>query len=328
MTISKVMSLSEAVNMIKDGDQLITGGWTVLRRPMAAAYEIVRQKKRNLHLVCGTPGTDTDLLVGAGCVSLSEQAYIGHEKFGHPYNFRRAIEVGTEASGFTHDDCSLQMSWLRLLAASMGVPFLPTSSVKGSDILNPDYDTMKGQRGHNPKLPKEKFITMKDPFWEGHEYTLVPAACPDVAIIHVHEAAADGTARIFDCPFGDRVVAMAAKKTIITTEKIVPRDRLTGDPSLNAIPGMYVTAVVEVPFGAHPTQMASAYDYDPIFYDGYVKASKSVESFQAWLEQWIYGTKNQQDYLEKLGQEVLENITPNAEFGYNPTIRRTASNDH
>lgn len=326
MSKNKVMSLPDAIGMIKDGDQILTGGWTVIRRPMAAAYEMIRQKKKNLHLVSGTPGTDADMLIGAGCVALGEQSYIGHERFGHPYNFRRAIEAGPEVTGFLYDDCSLQMSWLRIQAAAMGIPFIPMIGVKGSDILNPEYDRMKQLRGKNPKLPKMKYMMMKDPFWEGQEVILVPAVRPDVAIVHVHEASADGNARIKNCPFGDRLVAMAAKTTIVTTEKIVPIEKLCEDPASNTIPGMCVKAVVEVPYGAHPTQMDSVYDYDALFYAEYVEASRDAQAFKNWLNEWVYGIKDHNDYIDKVGKEKLENIIPDPKYGYNPNIRRRIAN--
>jgi len=321
MAINKIMSMSEAIDLINDGDQIIMGGWTVIRKPVAAAYEIIRKKKKFLHLATGTSGTTADLLIGAGCVSIGEGSYIGHERFGHAYNFWRAVEMGPEKSGFRYDDISLGMAWLRVQAAAMGLPFIPTMSVQGSDILNPDYDSMKDFRDYNKKLPRKKYEKMIDPFWDKGEVILVPAYKPDVAIVHVHEASADGTARINNCPFGDRMVAMAAKKTIVTTEKIVPVEQLCEDSASNTIPGMCVAAVVEVPYGAHPTQMDLVYDYDPLFYAEYVKASKKEETFKQWLDEWVFGVKDQKEYIQKIGKERLDNITPDPQYGYNPNIR-------
>jgi glutaconate CoA-transferase subunit A len=322
MARSKVKSMAEAISLIQDGDVILTGGWTVVRRPMAAAREIIRQRKKDLHLVCGTPGTDSDMLIGAGCVALGEQSYIGHEKFGTPNNFMRAVEAGSEASGFRYDDCSLQMSWLRVQAAAMGVPFLPSLTCKGSDILNPDYDTMKELRGKHPKLPKKKYATMKDPFWDGGEVILVPSIKADVAIVHVDEASPDGNCFIGRAVFGDRLVAMAAKKTIITTEKIVPIEKLREKAESTAIPAMYVTAVVEAPYGAHPTQMPGLYDYDDLSYQKYVEASRSVAAFGQWLKEWVTDLENHEQYVSKLGQECLTNIRADPKYGYNPNLRR------
>lgn len=320
--MSKIKTITEAVKMIKDGDQILTGGWTVIRRPMAAAHEIIRQGKKNLHIVCGTAGTDSDLLIGAGCFAIGEQAYVGSEKFGPAYNFQRAVAEGSEVSGFTYDDNSLQFAWLRILAAAMGVPFLPTTSLLGSDILNPEYDTLKGMRGKNPKLAREKYVTMKDPFFEGRDVVLVPAIRPDVAIIHAHEGSEDGTICIKNCPFGDRIVAMSSPTTIVTVEKIVSNEEMTKHPADNILPGMYVTAVVEMPYGAHPTQMAHCYDNDPWFYKEYQTGSKSKESFVKFVKEWILDTKNHKGYLAKLGEDRLRAIKADSACGYNPIMER------
>lgn len=321
-TINKIKTIQEAINLIKDGDMILTGGWTVIRRPMAAAHEIIRQNKKNLHIACGTAGTDTDLLVGAGCLALGEQAYVGHEKFGPAYNFQRAVAEGSEASGFTYDDNSLLFSWLRIQAAAMGVPFLPTTSLFGSDILNPEYDTLKDMRGTNPKLAKEKYLTMKDPFFEGREVVLVPAVRPDVAIIHAQEGSDTGTICIRNLPFGDRLVAMAAPVTIVTVEKIVSDEEMAQHPAENVLPGMYVTAVVELPYGAHPTQMPHYYDNDPWFYKEYQAASASKEKFSQFIKEWILDTKDHQGYLAKLGESRMETIKADPVYGYNPTLER------
>lgn len=318
----KQRTLAEAVSLINDGDQLIIGGWTVIRKPMAAVYEMIRQGKRNLHLASGTPGTEADLLAGAGCVAISEQCYVGHEAFGHPYNFRRAVEQGPEHSGLIHDDCSLLTGWLRILAAAMGLPFMPTRTARGSDMLNPEFDRLKDFRASNPKLPRLKYTFIRDPFWEGSEIMLVPAVKPDVALIHAQEAAEDGTVRITGMPYGDRLVAMAAKTVIVTAERIVPPERLRDTPELNTIPGMYVDVVVEVPFGAHPTQVPGCYDNDPWWYSEYLKASRSEESFRKWLEDWVLSVKDHAGYLDKLGRDRLERLRAHPDYGYNPVLER------
>lgn len=320
--MSKIKTIQEAVSLIKDGDQILTGGWTIIRRPMGVAHEIIRQHKKNLHLVCGTAGSDSDLLIGAGCVAIGEQGYVGQEKFGPAYNFQRAVAEGPEASGLTYDDNSLYFAWLRIQAAAMGVPFLPTVSVFGSDILNPEYDTLKDMRGKNPKLANKKYEVMKDPFFEGREVILVPAIRPDVAVVHAHEGSEDGTIHMKNAPFGDRIVAMSAPTTIVTVEKIVSNEEMAKHPADNLLPGMYVTAVVELPYGAHPTQMPHCYDNDPWYYKEYQAASKSKESFTQFVQEWILDTKDHQGYLAKLGEARLEAIKADPIYGYNPNMER------
>lgn len=320
--MSKIKTITEAVKMINDGDQILTGGWTIIRRPMAVAHEIIRQHKKNLHIVCGTAGCDSDLLVGAGCLTIGEQGYVGQEKFGPGYNFQRAVAEGPQTSGFTYDDNSLLFAWLRIQAAAMGVPFLPTTSLMGSDILNPEYDTLKDLRGKNPKLAKKKYATIKDPFFEGREIVLVPAIRPDVAIIHAHEGSENGTICIKNAPFGDRIVAMSAPLTIVTVEKIVSNEEMSKHPAENVLPGMYVSAVVEMPYGAHPTQMPHHYDNDAWYFKEYQANSVSKESFTKFVKEWIIDTKDHKGYLDKLGEERLQAIKADPIYGYNPTLER------
>ena len=48
---TKVTSLKDAIKTnVKDGCHLSIGGFTINRNPMAAVYEIIRQKIKQLHL--------------------------------------------------------------------------------------------------------------------------------------------------------------------------------------------------------------------------------------------------------------------------------------
>lgn len=317
---SKVMDIKEAISLVKDGDVLFTGGWTLVRKPMALVYELIRQHKKNLHLITNPGGTEIDLLVGAGCASMTETNYIGHEVFGHPYAWRRRIEE--QDPGFNHDDWTVQTGTVRLMAAAMGIPFIPTMSLKGSDVVNPALDKVKDQRGINPKLPKQKVVFMKDPFWEGEEVALIPALRPDVAMIHVQEACEDGTARIRGGVFLDYFAVMAAKKVIVSAERIVPRETLENLPEANTFPGLLVDAVVEIPYGAHPTALAGCYDNDPWWYKEYIPASKTQEGLENWLHKWVYYLDDFKAYLNRVGLNQLMAIQANPVVGYNETLKR------
>jgi len=318
---AKRLSLEEAVGLIKNGDQVWTGGWTVVRRPMGLVYEMIRQGKRNLYICANPGGVEIDLLIGAGCVYLGETNYIGHEVFGHPYCFRRATENQQEP-GYIHDDWTVQTGALRIVAGSMGLPFLPTMSLKGSDIALPQNDSLKELRGKDPKLPRQKLISIKDPFWEGGDVFLVPALRPDVCLIHVQEVGEKGTVRILGGAFLDYFAALASKLVIVSAERIVPEETLLERPELNAIPGFTVDVTVELPYGAHPTALYGEYDNDPWWFRDYLAASRERESFQRWLSEWVLGVQGHTGYIEKLGNRRLELIRTSPEFGYNPSIRR------
>ncbi len=130
----KVMSLSEAVKTyIKDGSHISIGGFTVNRNPMAAVYEMIRQRIKNLHVYAHSNGTGVDELVGGGCVGKIEIAYGGNGRAAPTcIRFKQAIQKGT----IVHEDYSNYQMSLRFHAGAMGVPFLPTRSSLGTDIVN------------------------------------------------------------------------------------------------------------------------------------------------------------------------------------------------
>ena len=130
----KVTSLKEAIaRYVSDGAHISIGGFTINRNPMAAVYEIIRQKKRNLHLYAHSNGQGVDELVGGGCVAKLEIAYGGSGRFAPTcIRFRKAVENKSIA---VEDYSNYQMT-LRFLAGAMGVPFLPTRSSLGSDIVD------------------------------------------------------------------------------------------------------------------------------------------------------------------------------------------------
>ncbi len=322
MTVKpKRLSLEDAIALVKDGDQVFTGGWTVVRRPMGLVYEIVRQKRRGLYLCANPGGPEVDLLIGAGCARVGEINYIGHEVFGHPYCFRRAVE-NKASPDYLHDDWTVQTGALRILAGSMGVPFLPSLSLKGSDIILPERDPLKELRGDDPKLPKQKVAVIKDPFWEGQEVVLVPALRPDVCLIHAQEVGEKGTVYIRGGTFLDYHAALASKLVIVSAERIVPEAELRSRPEANAIPGFTVDVIVELPFGAHPTALYGYYDNDPWWFRDYLEASKKEEEFRFWLNDWLLDCGGHAGYLKKLGNTRLEHLRSDPEKGYNAEIRR------
>ena len=259
----KRMSLAEAVSrFVPDGAHLSIGGFTINRNPMAAVYEIMRQKKRHLHLYAHSNGQGVDELVGAGCVDHLEIAYGGTGRFAPTcIRFRKAVESGRLR---VEDYTNYQMT-LRFMAGAMGVPYLPTRSSLGSDIVN-RWGFSKHQREQDPRLPDQKLVVAKNPFgqWGGAEQlVLVPAINPDVTILHAQSADRQGTVRLAGLPYADVEQAKAAQHLIVTCEKVAADGELRQTPEQNQIPFFCVDAVVEVPMGAYPTACYPFYDYDP-----------------------------------------------------------------
>ena len=322
MEMEKIIELKQIHEHIQPGDRLWVGGWTLVRKPMAMLYELIRSRLTKLHIVNNPGGPDTDLLIGSGCVSKSETNYIGHEVFGHPYNFRRMLEEGGDGHQFIHDDWTVGTGTMRILAGALGIPFIPTKFLRGSDLLNPENDGFKAIRNTDPKVPKIKFAAMRDPFWEGEDFILVPALRPDVCLLHVQEVTEDGTARISGGAFLDYYAAKASKVVIISAEKIVRNKQPRKPFDENIIPGELVDYVVEVPFGGHPTAVHGCYDNDPFWFQEYIAASKTKETMDLWLNQWMYSPRNFKEYLTKVGHQRLDRLVADGSFGYSPHIVR------
>ena len=121
---NKQMDLKEAISLyVSPGCHLSIGGFTINRNPMAAVYEIIRQKIGQLHIYAHSNGQGVDELVGSGCVSSIEIAYAGSGKFASTcIRFKKAVQ---EKLIRVEDYTNYQMT-LRFLAGAMGLPFLPT----------------------------------------------------------------------------------------------------------------------------------------------------------------------------------------------------------
>ncbi len=312
----KRMPLKEAVSrFVPDGAHLSIGGFTINRNPMAAVYEIMRQKKRHLHLYAHSNGQGVDELIGAGCVDRLEIAYAGSGRFAPTcIRFRKAVETGQI---LVEDYTNYQMT-LRFMAGAMGVPFLPTRSTLGSDIVN-RWGFSETARRDNPRLPDCKLVVMDNPFdgWcDTDRVVLVPAINPDVSIIHVQAADHQGTARISGLPFADVEQAKAARHLIVTCEKLVEAGQLRLAPDQNQIPFFCVDAVVHVPMGAWPTACYRHYDYDPARLHQYRHAALDDQRHRAYLETEIFSSKSHEAMMAKIDARQLEKIKADLRTGY------------
>lgn len=286
----KVMTLEEAVGrFVHDGCTMAFGA-IVSREPMAAAFEIIRQKKRNLTYITDSSVEPTDLMIAAGCISRLEDAYIWVGGVGPAHNYRRAVEKGIPHYLEIEEYTNLGIS-MRFMAGAMGLPFLPVKSMLGSDIVT-----------NNPRIK-----VIADPYG-GEPVALVPASRPDVAFIHVQRADAEGNAQIWGMVGNDDNIARAAKTVVITCEEIIPTSEIRKIPNMTAIPSYCVSAVVEIPFGCHPLSVAGCYWLDMPFRREFSKASRTREGVLAWMDEWIFGVKNHEEYRNKVGSDRLAKL--------------------
>ncbi|MEQ8175906.1 MAG: CoA-transferase [Syntrophomonadaceae bacterium] len=316
MKKSKVVSLREAIQLIDDGDTIFLGGIVEDRRPVAAAMEMVRQRKKNLVLL-GTCSLSDDILVGGGCVEAYRGCYTSNGAFGISPNMKRRAEAGTI---ITDEIGHLDLS-IGLLAAMAGVPFIASKTCIGSDVLNPAYDNLSRVAevaAHKEMLPRQKYVLMEDPFFNMGTVQLVPAIKLDACICHVQMAGEEGTVRIDGSLTFDHYAALAAKKVIVTAEKVVPESYIRQDPNRNCIPSTSVDLVVELPWGAHPGQVYNAYDMDIAFLQEYARSCATQEGFDKWAEVWIFNENGHEDYINKLGASRLEKLRARPPYGYVP----------
>lgn len=278
----KRTDLSSLAAHVADGMTVAIGGGLSSREPMAVIRELIRQGRKDLRLVGSAHGIDVDLLCQAGAVGASAESYVGFEHdFGMAPGYRRAIESGATVA---EDSCCYTIVQ-QLRAAAMGLPFMPIRSVRGTDVerLHPEYQPMRC------------------PF-TGQELLLVPAIVPDVAIIHAQYGDAHGNLRIEGPPVADRLFARAASVVIATVERLVDTDELRalGSPT---IPYFYVTALAEVPFGAHPTACYPFYAYDRPHTAAYLAAAKAgSDTFRTqYLEPYVFGPVDHAAYLAAVG---------------------------
>jgi glutaconate CoA-transferase subunit A len=289
--VSKLNSLHDAIaRWVPDGSSVVMSAALEALIPFAAGHEIVRQRKRDLTLVAPISDMLFDQLIGAGCAATVMAAWVGNVSAGLGHNYRRAAEQRLPRPIRTADHSNFSIS-LALLAGGMGVPYLPTRTLLGTDIVRT-----------NPSFKQEI-----SPFSD-ERLVLVPALVPDVSILHVQRADEEGHAHAWGNLGVSREALMAARSTILLAEEIVPREVITSDPNRILGPAHKVAAVVHEPGGAHPAPVQGYYNRDHDFFHTYHRATRTREGWEAWQNEWIFERADRQAYLEKLGSDRWQSL--------------------
>lgn len=306
MKAKKIFSLQETITQfVHNGTSVVMGTALETLIPFSAGYEMIRQGKRDLTLIGPISDILFDQLIGAGCAKKVIAAWVGNVMMGSGYNFRRAIEEGIPHPIEVEDYSNFTIA-LALHAAAWGVPYLPTKTALGSDLSV-----------NHPQM-KEVYC----PF-TGEKLLAVRAIQPDVAIVQVQRCDHDGNAHIWGNTGITIDAVHASKSVILITEEIVPPEVIRSDPNRTLIPGFLVSAVVEGPWGAHPSPVQGYYNRDHQFYRDYSKATKTREGFQKWLDKWVWGAETRGAYLQLLGKDRIQDLkikkdalSVPANFGY------------
>jgi len=302
----KQSSLRNAIaEHVHDGDAIALGLALESGIPFAAVHEIIRQQRRDLTLIGPISDMAFDQMIAAGTVAKVIAAWVGNVAGGSGYGFRRAYEQGQPRRIVMEDHSNFTVG-LALKAAAMGLPYLPTFTGLGGDIV----------RGHPRMRP------IDDPFG-GPRLLAVGAIRPDVAIIHVQRADAQGNAHLWGNLGLTVEAAYAARRTIVVCEELVPDAVIRSDPNRTLIPGFLVTAVVEEPGGALPSSVQGYWrrDFEPFL--GYHRISRTAEGFQAWLREWVLDLPDRPAYMRHMGEAAVERLRvtdrrPAAEANFAP----------
>jgi glutaconate CoA-transferase subunit A len=283
---AEIIALSKAVeSIIRDGHQVALEGFTHLI-PHAAGQEIIRQQKRGLTLYRMTPDIIYDQMIGMGLANKLVFSWGGNPGVGSLHRFRDAVENAwpcpLEIEERSHADLARAY-----VAGAAGLPMALLRAYRGSDIPR-----------HNERI---KFITC--PF-SGEALAATPAVRPDVAVIHAQQADKKGNVLIWGIVGVQKEAVLAARSSIVTVEEIV--GKIDSAPNACVIPNWIVTAVCEVPGGAHPSYAQGYYDRDNAFYQSWEKISRSRESFQKWMKRHVLDTSSFADFQRILAEESKE----------------------
>jgi glutaconate CoA-transferase, subunit A len=279
----KLVSLEQAAGHVADGDVVALGGALSYREPMALVRELVRAGRRDLHLIGSAHGVDVDLLVGAGAVRVLEESYVGYEQdFGLAPAYRRAAESGTLVLRETC--CYTLVQQLR--AAEYGIPFMPVRGILGTGIhrLHPEYGEIRC------------------PF-TNQRLVAVPALAPDVALIHGLLADRRGNVHLARPLVLDERFTFASRKVVVTVERIASQSEVAEAGVV--LPYFAVTAVVEAPYGAHPTSCYPHYTYDRAHLGEWVKAAGADEGVRQYLDRYVLGPGGEEGYRKTVGEGRL-----------------------
>jgi glutaconate CoA-transferase subunit A len=285
--------MHEAVaDLVRDGDTVAIEGFTHLIC-FAAGHEIVRQRKRGLTLARMTPDVIYDQMVAGGVADKLVFSWLGNPGVGSLHSIRRRIE-DNDPTPLEIEEYSHFGMVCRYVAGASNLPFFPIRSYYESDI---------------PKV-NPRIVPMASPYDPSDEVYVVPPLRPDVTIVHAQRADAAGDAQIWGLLGCQKEAAFAAERVIVVCEEVVDEAVVRRDPNRTVIPGVVVDAVVEEPFGCHPSFAQGYYDRDNAFYLEWDRIARDPETLQAWLDEWVFGLSSHAEYVQKWGDAYWDRLRP------------------
>lgn len=300
--IDKRMSAQEAIaQFVHDGDELIIGNYT-LGMACGLVNEIVRQKKKGLTHCSQSGHLIDEVLVAGGCVDRLVTAFVLNA--GGPEG-GSAVGRAWKQGKLNIEDYTNYNYNARLMAGMHGFTFMQVFE----GIIHTDLFQKRGFMGEN------KYKVIQCPF-TGKDIVLVPALNPDVCVIHVQRADRFGNAQYWGAMGSVQAAALASKRIIVSCEELVEHDVIQSSPHFTIIPAYRTHAVVEMPWGGHPSDVVGYYNRDQLAFSMFMQALKTDAGTRAWMDEWIYGCRDHNEYLkhyiEKFGLERLNAIKARA----------------
>jgi glutaconate CoA-transferase subunit A len=276
-----LMTLHDAVaRHVTDGQTIALEGFTHLI-PFAAGHEIVRQGKKDLHLVRMTPDIIYDQMIGAGCARALTFSWGGNPGVGSLHRLRDAVENQwpRPLEIVEHSHAGMAASYT---AGASNLPFGMLRGYVGTDL---------------PRVnPQVKSVTCP---YTGESLATVPAMRPDLTIIHAQQADRHGNVLLRGILGVQKEAAMAARALVVTVEEVV--DTLNAPMNAVVLPGWVVTAIACVPGGAHPSYAQGFYERDNAFYLAWDEVSRDRDGFRRWMDAHVLGTKDHAAFLRSVG---------------------------
>jgi glutaconate CoA-transferase, subunit A len=282
----QVCTLREAIGRyVEDGQTIALEGFTHLI-PFAAGHEIIRQGRRNLHLVRMTPDLIYDQMIGMGCASTLTFSWGGNPGVGSLHRLRDAVERGWPGPLAIHEHSHAGLA----AAYTAGAAHLP-------------FAMLKGYVGNDLPVVNPQIKSIQCPY-TGERIATVPAVNPQVTVLHAQQADRAGNILLRGIIGAQKEAALAARTLIVTVEEIV--DVLDAPMNAIVLPYWVVTAVVPVPAGAYPAYAQGYYERDNAFYLAWDDIARDRDSFSAWMQRHVLGTRDHTEFLRSLPAETRE----------------------
>jgi glutaconate CoA-transferase subunit A len=288
--MSKVMSAADAVGLVRDGDHVAIQSMGTQGIPMTLVRELIRAGRRDLTVTSVVAGIGLDWLSWKGAVTRFVGPIVSMERFGLCQGFRAGVQAGV----IVFEEYSETGILARLGAGARNLPFQITRGMIGTDLPALLHDTVR---------------EIEDPF-TGERVLACRALRPDVCLLHAHRADPKGNIQYEGSTIWPdvQIYPKASGRTIVTVEKIVSEEEVRENPFETVIPHFAVDAVVEAPYGCHPTSFFPGYVYDEEFHERWVGVSRDPAAAIAMIDEHC-AAATQAEYLGLIGAEAIATIS-------------------